>query len=332
VFRLAGLMKFHRMLVASALLCFGAVAHAQGWSPQRNVEIIVPSAPGGTNDKLARAVERTLITGKLVNSTVSIVHRAGAGNQIAAVYLGQHPGDPHYLMIGTPTLLGGYITGSSKLSHADFTPIASIFNDYMVFAANAASPVKTGKDLIARMRTEAQAMPLGFSSALGNHHHIAAGLFMKGIGAAVRDLKPVVFKGSAEAIIAVLGGHIELVSTGAINAAPHVASGKLRAVGISSGQRLPGTMAVVPTWKEQGVDLVYGSWRNMIGPKGLAPEHIAYWESALRKVTETAEWKAELERNYWSDYYLTGPALAKSLDKEHADMKGVLVELGLARQ
>ncbi len=138
-------MKFYRMLAASALLCLGAVAHAQGWSPQRNVEIIVPSAPGGTNDKLARAVERTLITGKLVNSTVSIVHRAGAGNQIAAVYLGQHPGDPHYLMIGTPTLLGGHITGSSKLSHADFTPIASIFNDYMVFAVNTASLVKTAR-------------------------------------------------------------------------------------------------------------------------------------------------------------------------------------------
>ena len=325
-------MTIHRMLAASALLCFGAVAHSQGWSPQRNVEIIVPSAPGGTNDKLARAVERTLITGKLVNSTVSIVHRAGAGNQIAAVYLGQHPGDPHYLMIGTPTLLGGYITGSSKLSHADFTPIASIFNDHMVFAVNAASPVKTGKDLIARMRTEAQATPLGFSSALGNHHHIAAGLFMKGIGAPVRDLKPVVFKGSAEAIIAVLGGHIELVSTGAINAAPHVAAGKLRAVGIASGQRLRGAMAGIPTWKEQGVDLVYGSWRNIIGPKGLAPEHVAYWESALRKVTETAEWKAELERNYWSDYYLTGPALAKSLEKDYVDMKAVLVELGLAKQ
>ena len=90
-------------------------------------------------------------------------------------------------------------------------------------------------------------------------------------------------------------------------------------------------MAGVSTWKEQGVDLVYGSWRNIIGPKGLAPEHVAYWESALRKVTETAEWKAELERNYWSDYYLTGLALAKSLDKEHADMKAVLVELGLAK-
>ena len=141
----------------------------------------------------------------------------------------------------------------------------------MVLTVNAASPLKTGKDLVARMKTDAQSMPLGFSSALGNHHHIAAGLFMKGIGAARRDLKPVVFKGSAESIIALLGGHIELVSTGAGNAAPHIAAGKLRVVGISSGQRLPGAMAGVPTWKEQGVDLVYGSWRSIIGPERTHP-------------------------------------------------------------
>lgn len=125
------------------------------------------------------------------------------------------------------------------MNYTDFTPIASIFNDHMVLAVNAASAVKAGKDLIARMRTEPQMMTFGFTSALGNHHHIAAGLFMKGIGAGARELKPVVFKGSAEAITALLGNHIEFVSTGAGNAVPHAAAGKLRIIGVSAGQRLP---------------------------------------------------------------------------------------------
>ena len=90
-------------------------------------------------------------------------------------------------------------------------------------------------------------------------------------------------------------------------------------------------MAGVPTWKEQGVDLVYGSWRTIIAPKGLSPEQVTYWENVLRKVTETAEWKAELERNFWSDYFVTGAALRKNIDKEYADSKSVLVELGLAK-
>ncbi len=323
-------MKPVCILVVLALILPGA-ARAQGWSPQRNVEIVVPVVPGGTNDKFARAIERTFVGGKLVNTSVTVVHRAGGVNQIAYAYVSQHAADPHYLLMGTSTLITAHAMGTSRIGYADFTPIASIFNDYVVLTVNAASPLKNGKELIARMQADPQSMTLGFSSSLGNHHHIIAGLFMKGIGASPRDLKTVIFKGSSESLTALLGGHIEMVSTGAGNAAPHMAAGKLRVLGVSSGQRLPGTMADVPTWKEQGVDLVYGSWRSVVGPKGLTAEQVAFWENALRKVVDSADWKAELERNYWGDFFMTGAEFRKTIDSEYRAMKGVLVELGLAK-
>jgi putative tricarboxylic transport membrane protein len=314
-------------------LAFGLIVSgaAQGWAPQKNVEIVVPVAPGGTNDKLARAIERTLVAGKIVNTAVNVVHRAGGGTQIAAAYVMQHPGDPHYLLMGTSTMLTAHIMGQAKQTYTDFTPIATIFNDYVVLAVNSASPMKTGKDLIARMKSDAQAVPLGFSSSLGNHHHIIAGLFMKGIGVSPRELKTVIFKGSSESITALLGGHIELVSTGAGNAAPHMTAGKLRILGVSSGQRLPGAMAPIPTWREQGVDLVYGSWRSIIGPKGITAEQVTFWENALRKVVESADWKAELEKNYWGDFFMTGAQMKKTFEHEYKEMKAVLVDLGLAK-
>jgi putative tricarboxylic transport membrane protein len=318
-------------LVAGILFSVAGLACAQGWAPQRNVELIVPVVPGGTNDKLARAIERTFVGDKVVPTSVAVVHRPGGGNQIAYAYVTQHAGNPHYLLMGTSTLITSHAMGTSKISYADFTPIASIFNDFVVLTVNAASPLQTGKDLIARMKSDSQSMPLGFSSVVGNHHHIIAGLFMKGIGASPRDLKIVVFKGSAESLTALLGSHIELVSTGAGNAAPHMAAGKLRILGVSSGQRLPGTMATVPTWKEQGLDLVYGSWRSIVGPKGLTPEQVSFWENALRKVVESADWKAELERNYWGDFFMTGPKFHATIDREYKAMKGVLVDLGLAK-
>ena len=77
--------------------------------------------------------------------------------------------------------------------------------------------------------------------------------------------------------------------------------------------------------------MVYGSWRAIMGPKGLPPAHVAYWENAVRKATETAEWKQDLEKSYWSSYVLTGAQLRKALDKEYADMKVVLSEIGLAK-
>ena len=324
-------MGAHSALLGLTLLGLGAGAGAQGWVPQRNVEIVVPVVPGGTNDKLARAIERTFVGERIVNTSVTVVHRSGGGNQIAYAYMSQHAGDPHYLLMGTTTLITAHAMGASKLSYADFTPIASIFNDYVVLTVNAASPLRSGADLIARMRADPQSMSLGFSSSVGNHHHIIAGLFMKKIGASPRDLKTVIFKGSAESLTALLGGHIQLVSTGAGNAAPHMAAGKLRVLGVSSGQRMPGTMATVPTWSEQGVDLVYGSWRSIVAPKGITAEQAAFWESAMRRVVESADWKAELERNYWGDFFMTGEDLGKTIDRESRDMKNVLVDLGLAK-
>jgi len=324
-------MKIASALTALALLGIQG-AQAQGWAPQKNVELVVPVAPGGTNDKLARAIERTLLGSKLVGTSVTVAHRAGGGNQIAYAYVSQHAGDPHYLLMGTSTLITAHAMGLSKVSYGDFSPIASIFNDFVVITVNPASPLKAGKDLVAKMKAEPQALSLGFSGSAGNHHHIIAGLFMKAIGANPRDLKTVLFKGSAEAVIAILGGHLDLVSTGAGNAAPHMETGKLRILAVSSAQRLPGAMASVPTWKEQGVDLVYGSWRSIVGPKGLRPEQVTFWENALRKVVDSADWKAELDRNYWADFFMTGGELRATIDRESRAMKGVLVDLGLAKQ
>jgi putative tricarboxylic transport membrane protein len=325
-------MDLKRTLLALTVLCFSATAHAQGWSPQKNVEIVVGSAPGGSNDKTARTVERILIANKLVSSSVTVVNKPGGGSNIAFAYVSQRPADGHTLMVGTPALLTNHINGSSPLSYADFTPIASLFNDYTVFAVNAASPIRTGKDLIERLKKDPNSLAIGFATTIGSFQHVAAALLMNAIGGKPRDLKVVAFKGSAEAVTNLLGGHLDLVTTAAGNAAPHVAVGRLRVVAAAAPNRLGGALADVPTWKEQGVDLVWGGWRAIMGPKGLSASQVAYWEGVLRKATEYPEWKADLEKNFWTDDFVTGTQLRKDLEKDYADMKSVLVELGLAKQ
>jgi putative tricarboxylic transport membrane protein len=101
---------------------------------------------------------------------------------------------------------------------------------------------------------------------------------------------------------------------------------------VAAPQRLGGALAGVPTWREQGVDLVFGGWRAVMAPKGLSAAQVAYWEAVLRRATEFSEWKSDIERNYWSDDFVTGAQFRKDLDKEYADTKAVLVDLGMARQ
>lgn len=164
--------------------------------------------------------------------------------------------------------------------------------DYVVFVVQAGSPIRTGRELAERLRKDPQSLTIGFANTFGNQNHTSAGMLLKAMGGNARDLKVVVFKGSAEAITALLGGHIEVIPTVAGNAAPHVASGKLRGVGVTSPQRFTGPLAGIPTWKEQGVDLVAGGWRALLGPKDLTSPQIAYWEIALRRISKRPSGRA----------------------------------------
>jgi putative tricarboxylic transport membrane protein len=325
-------MKVIAGFVAGALAVAAASADAQSWSPQKNVEIVATSVPGGSQDKTARALERIFLAHKLVPSTLTVANRSGGGGNIAFTYVSQRTGDPHYLVIAGTGLLSNHILGASKLHHTDLTPIAHLVNDYMVVAVSTGSPIRGGKELVERLKKDPQSLSIGFANAFGSTRHISTGLLMKAIGANPRDLKTVVFKGSAEAIVALLGGHIDVVVVGATNTTVHVEGGKMRIVGVGASQRFKGVLAGAPTWKEQGVDLVSGTFRGIMGPKGLTPAQIAYWEEALRKVTTTDEWKTDLERNYWFNDFMPAAQFAKELEKEYGETKAVLVDLGLAKQ
>jgi len=324
-------MGLARCMIALALAATSSIVMAQGWAPQKNVEIVAGSAPGGSNDKTARMLERLFSQQKLVSTSMTVVNKAGGGGSIAYTYVAQKAGDPHFLWIASGGVMSNQIVGSSTLSVADFTPIASLVQDYAVFAVNAASPYKTGKDLTDLLKKDPRSLNLGFANAFGSTRHMSAGMLIKALGGVPRDLKPVVFKGSAEAITALLGSHLEYVVVGAVNTVPHIASGRMRVVAVAAPKRLGGPLADVPTWREQGIDLVHGSWRGIFGPKGLTPAQVAFWEGALRKVAQTPEWKADLEKNYWTEEFTSGAALKKMLDEEYAETKAVLVALGLAK-
>lgn len=323
-------MKISRTLFALALLCFGTAGWTQGWAPQRSVEIVVGYAPGGGVDRTARALERILTANKLVNTGIAVANKPGGNTTIAYNYLSQRPADGHTIMVFGQTIFTTHITGASPLTYTDFTPIASLFSEYHVYIVSASTPVKTGRDLVQRLKNDVRQVSTGVS-AIGSPGHLSTGLLNKAIGGSAKDLKIIAFKGSAEAMTNVLGGHIELTPAPASLAAPHLASAQVRAVAVAAPKRLGGAFAAIPTWKEQGVDLVYGPWRGILAPKGLPAAQVAYWENTLRKASESAEWKSDIEKIFAVEEFLTGVKLRQDLEKEYADTRAVLVDLGMAK-
>jgi putative tricarboxylic transport membrane protein len=228
------------------------------------------------------------------------------------------------------TLLTNYITGKSTFSYTDFTPIAQLYSEYIAFAVPASSRLD-GKALLAKLREDPASVSFGFASSAGNQNHITIAMVAKAVGADVRKLKTVVFNSGGQAITSLLGGHVDVSSSGASGSMRLQEAGRARIIAVAAPHRLPGPMASVPTWKELGVDVVFSTWRSMIGPKGMTEAQIAYWDDVLRRLVATEDWKKDLANNLWVDEYMNSRDSKAFLDRQYADIKTILTELGLAR-
>lgn len=315
------------MIIVAAAWAIPAVA--QSWQPERNVEIVVPSGPGGGTDKTGRTVQSLLQNLKLVDKSI-VVNKPGAGGRLGMLYLNQHPGDGHFVSVSTVPLLTNHITGASNITYTDVTPLAQLFSEYILFAVRADSPIRSGQDMVERLKQDPQSLSIGVT-AVGGTSHMVTGLVVGKAGGDARRLKMVVFKAGGEVTSALLGGHVDVVPAPVANLLPHIKSGKLRALAISSSQRLAGDLAPVPTWRDLGVDAVFDTWRGIVGPKGMTPAQIAYWDQVLGRMTRAEDWKKDLMKNYWGDNYLNSSQARPYLDNEYKDFKAILGDLGLAK-
>src|SRR5258706_84349 len=123
-----------------AALSAGA-AGAQGWSPQRNVEVIVPSTAGGSLDTTGRTITRIWDDLKLLPVSSSISNRPGGGHAVAYHYLAQRAGDPHFLGVTSMTLLASHINGHIPQTYTDFIPLAVLLTEYIAIAVRVESPL-----------------------------------------------------------------------------------------------------------------------------------------------------------------------------------------------
>lgn len=318
-------------ILALVMAAPAAVAQPGAWKPSRNVEIIVGVGPGGGIDRTARVLQRILQDQRLIEVTATVVNKPGGGGSIAQAYLNQRAGDAHHWEITATSLLTNHITGRSQHGHKDFTPIAMLSDEYIGFLVQHDSPLKTGRDLLNLLKADPESLPIGIATAAGNTNHIAAGLAAKAAGGDVKKLKVAVFGSGGEAMTALLGGHVGLVATPAANAIPHLQSGKMRVLAVAAPARLEGALAAIPTWKEQGENIIVANWRPVIGPKGLSAAQVAFWEEVFARVTRSEEWKSEVARAGGVNHYMNGRDLAAYFDAQYAQFKAILTELGLAK-
>jgi putative tricarboxylic transport membrane protein len=303
---------------------------AQSWKPEKAVELVVSSAPGGSNDRVARIIQKIAQEQKLMPVPITVLNKPGGNQTISRTYINQNPGDGHYLDIGNPTLIGNHIAGITPQHFRDFTPLALMVNEFTALTVRADSPIKNARDLIEALKKDPDSIGVGVSNR-GGTNHLALSLLAKAGGIDPKRLKVVVFKTNAEGLTALLGGHIQLVSSAVATAVGQMRDGKARIISVSAPQRMGGDLAQVPTLREQGYDVSLSNWRAIIGPRGLSAAQVAYWEDVLAKVVATDEWKAVLEKQFWDGNFLRSREFGKYMENEYNQTKGIMTELGLVK-
>ena len=320
--------RFIALLTASALAGSALPVSAQAWKPERPVELVVFAAAGGGNDKAARVLQKIWQENRMLEAVV--VNKVGGGGSLAYTYVSQKPGDAHTIGIAQSGLLTNQLTGRSPLSLADVTVLPYIGTEPVALAVKAESPYRNLREFMDQLKKDPASLSVSVGSTLGAVNHFAIALLAKAAGADPKKLKILVFGGGAESVTNLLGGHIDAMAQASNNAIPFYQAGKMRILGISTAKRTA-SLPDVPTFREQGYNVVIDGWYVFVGPKHMTPAQVAYWDDIFARTVRTEEWKKFADSAGWEMGYKNSQETAGYLRKEHDEAKAILTELGLAK-
>jgi tripartite-type tricarboxylate transporter receptor subunit TctC len=259
------MIRMWNALIVVAFAALGSTypAHSEGW-PQRPVKIIIPFAPGGNTDGIARIVAQRL--GDEFAQQFVVENRPGAGGALAAEAVARAPADGYTLFLTSVSVLAVLpaMTRTSFDPVKDFVPISNIGTNPNVLVTNPGFPPKSVSEFVDYVRGQPQKLSYAASS-LGSLAHLSMALFLKRAGL---EMIPVTYKGGAAPVTDVIAGHVPTYFPPISDVLPHRATGALRMLAVSSAQRAP-RLPDVPTLSESGFPgFKTQTWNGLLAPAG----------------------------------------------------------------
>ncbi|QIL74216.1 tripartite tricarboxylate transporter substrate binding protein (plasmid) [Diaphorobacter sp. HDW4B] len=288
-----------RSLITSAALMTGAFAAlpsmAQGdWPTGKAITYMVPFPPGGNTDSLARVIAQPL--SKALATPVVIDNKGGAGGSVGSTLAARAPADGYMILGGTISSHSINISLYPKLDYdpvKSFEPVAMLGSGPLVLVVPASSPFKTLADVMAASKAKAAAGGLSSASpGTGTSPHMALELLAYQSGV---KFTHVPYKGSGPAVQDVMGGQVDMMFDTTLIVGPHIQSGKLRPIAVTSGKRLE-SLPNVPTIAEagqKGFDM--GSWQAVFAPAGTPKPVIDRLHAEIMKIVATPDVQARLK-------------------------------------
>ncbi len=317
----------YRMITAAGFalattLSLGAVQAAE--YPTRAIELVVPTAAGGGTDAVARAFAEA--ARPHLGQALGVVNKPGGGTAIGTADVAKARPNGYKLGMVVVEMAILPSLGLAPFKTSDLTPIARVNADPAAVTVRADSPWKTLEEFNAHVAQNPGKVRVG-NAGTGSIWHLAAIAYEQKIDSKFSHIP---YDGAAPAVTALLGGHIEAVTVSPAEVASHVSSGALRTLAVMADERAKG-FEEVPTLKEQDIDLSIGTWRALVGPKGLPDDVVNTLREASRKASEDPEFIAVLDRLNLGRVFDDADAFKASLAEEEAMYAKLIQDLGLRR-
>lgn len=310
-------------LMAATALLLAAPAFAE-WAPERPIEFIVASGAGGGTDNFARTIQAALTRGDVIEQPIVVLNKGGGSGAEAFLYAKQNAADPHKLIFGTNNVY--LLPHVAKLAYEtkDLQPVAALALDEFLIWVKADAPYQTATDLIEAAKAAPGSIVFGGSQSKDTDETLVA-LIEQTTGA---DFKYVPFNGGGEVGVQLAGGHVAANVNNPNENLGQWQAGAIRPLCVFAPQRMAESAPIqgdmgwhdIPTCKEQGLAIdSYQMPRTVWLPAGTPPEVLAYYEAALKAVTESEDWQAYLTKTSQSAAYLTGADLAAFIETSEAN-------------
>lgn len=289
----------------------------QGTDIRSALTLIAPAGAGGGWDTFQREQQQAMRVNKLVNN-VQVVNIPGAAGTIGLGKLSTMDGQPNVLMVSGAGLVAGVEQTGSAVSHDDVTMLGRVVEEYDVVVVPADSPYQSLEELVdAWTKSPGKIAWTGG----GTFDQLVMTDLAITVGIEPSDLTYIPKSGGGEAVQALVTGTASAATSGYMDVADQIEAGRLRALGLAAPDRLDGVD--IPTLPEQGYDVTLANFRVVAAPAGITPEQKQDLVDLLSESTQTPEWRDAIDRNKWSDVFLTGP----EFDTWFADQEAQIAEL-----
>jgi tripartite-type tricarboxylate transporter receptor subunit TctC len=315
-----------RIIAALALAAIALPAAAQSDYPSKPVTMIVPFPPGGVADITARPLAETM--GRMLKQPVIVENKAGAGGGVGMQYVAKAKPDGYTVLLALSSI--SIIPEADKVLGRDpmfqlnqLVPIARFTADPTVLAVRADGPYKSVAELIEAAKKSPGSIPYGSSGNYGTMHVPMEML----TGVAGTKMLHVPFTGAGPAVVALLGGQVEALSTGPSSVIGHVKGGKIRVLATWGDARHP-ALPDVPTLKELGYDAQFSQWTGLFVPAGTPDAVVAKLREAAKLAVSDATFQASLAKVETPIQYLDQPQFRAFWDADARKLADVVKKIG----